>query len=174
MEWDTTTVALVVSSLVTLVGILPQVVQSLTFSKSDSRRAENEALNAKSQEMIQFSGATQTITNASAVLINDLQEEAQVLRQRNIELRERSEHAENAMLNEHLVGKRLLADLALLRSKHLEEYSKEPKCPFGVVLDNRLKAIIAKYETTFSNGVDLSGYEEKPKEEPQQPGVSNG
>lgn len=173
MEWDTTTVALVISSLVTLIGIVPQILQSLSFSRSDKERVKNEAQNAKASEMAQFAGATQVIQGASAILINELQEEAQVLRARNQELRARAEACEGARLEEHLHGKKLLSDLILLRDKHREEFEKRGNCAFGKVLDKKLESIIIKYEPVFSNGLthETKDYEfvDKTEDNPNEP-----
>ena len=153
MEWDTTTVALVISSLVTLFGIIPQIVQSLSYSKSDRKRVENEAQNAQAQGIAQFAGAAQVMQGASAALINELQEEAHTLRSRNIDLRDRAETSEGKRLAEHLHGKQLLSDLILLRQKHSEEFEKKGNCAFGKILDKRLENIIKKYEPIFANGL---------------------
>jgi hypothetical protein len=153
MEWDTTTVALVISSLVTLFGIIPQILQSLSFSRSDKERVKNEQQNSQAQGMAQFAGATQAIQGASAILINELQEEAQVLRSRNTELRGRAEVSEGARLEEHLAGKKMLNDLILLRERHQEEFAKKQNCPYGKTLDRKLELIIKRYEPVFANGL---------------------
>lgn len=153
MEWDATTIVLVISSLVTLVGIIPQVVQSIAFSRSDTKRVENEARNADAQGVAQFAGATQTMQGASVSLINELQEEGHTLRARNTELRAELENCNRNISREHLAGKRMLNDLILLRDKHLQEFEKVGNCPFGTVLDSRLERLIDRYSPIFANGI---------------------
>lgn len=169
MEWDTTTVALVISSLVTLFGIVPQIVQSLSFSRSDKERVKNEAANAQTQGIAQFAGATQAIQGASSALINELQEEATTLRSRNIENRARAEMAESARLEEHLAGKKLLSELVLLRERHQEEFAKKGNCAFGKVLDRKLETIINKYQPVFANGHGVATSNDEEIDEPIAP-----